>query len=797
MAGSTKFSGGNTKNRSEHIKAGPLPRCGKGNRKRLCWNGLPNVVIPEMLQIGPETSSEVRYPEKIIGQFGQWHISAAPQYQHSFVKHALEIPRREKTVKHSCLKLWVRSKCKTVEDMGSRDASPILALDFFNIIIISYPLASSGFNFAQDSPWRCDIEGVTGGMDTFNSLADKYGDCTATQLLTAVIGVVLAAYILKQFVFSCEASPVAYQVPIPPELSNNWRGKTWDDVSPANREILKGQAIGKWNDAKILSYCPADGRLLGDETRGIKPATPEDIDLAVRRAEAAQLKWQNTTFAERRRVLRTLLKYLLEHQDEIASACCLDSGKTKVDAAFGEVLVTAEKLKWTIDHGEESLKTDRRPTNLLMMYKRNTVRYEPLGVILACIAWNYPFHNLISPVISSIFAGNSVIVKPSEHTAWSSGFFCDIIRGALVACGHPEDLVQTVVCLPKDADHLTSHAGIDHIIFIGSRPVAHHVCKSAAKSLTPVTVELGGKDPGVILDDPTTIKSLPAITSILMRAVFQSAGQNCVGMERVIALPGTYSKIIDAVTPRIKALRLGSVLFESRGDVSDPDYKPVTPDMGALISEKSFDELETLIAEAVKEGAQLIHGGKRYNHPKYPNGHYFMPTLLANVNTSMRIANTELFAPIFLIMPATDVSDAIRIANSTPYALGASVFGHRRHDVERCVSQIKAGMVSINDFGTYYAVSLPFGGVKGSGYGRFGGAEGLRNLSNMKAVCEDRYPLIQTQIPPTVDYPIQKGDGVKRDGRGAWDMCKGIVETGYQPSLAGKVKGVSRILRNL
>ncbi|OJD21766.1 hypothetical protein ACJ73_06892 [Blastomyces percursus] len=605
-------------------------------------------------------------------------------------------------------------------------------------------------------------------------------DCTPSQLLSVVVGLALAAWMLKQYVFGREASPVTYQIPIPPELSDQWDGKTWDDVSVNDRRILEGQANG-----------------VGDVNSGVKPATKHDIDLAVTRAEAAQSIWQHTAFAERRRVLRTILKYILDHQDEIVSACCLDSGKTKVDAAFGEILVSLEKLKWTIDHGEKSLATDRRPTNLLMMYKRNTVRYEPLGVILACISWNYPFHNLISPVISSIFAGNSIIIKPSEHTAWSSLYFGDLIRGALTSCGHPEDLVQTVVCLPKEADSLTSHHRVNHIIFIGSRPVAHHVCKSSAKSLTPVTLELGGKDPAVILDDPATIKGLPSITSILMRGVFQSAGQNCVGIERIIALPGTCDKILETVTPRIKALRLGSALFESNECSKNPGPGLSTPDMGAMISQKTFDELEDLIAEAVNQGAHLIHGGKRYNHPKYPFGHYFTPTLLANVTTTMRIARTELFAPVFLLMPAKDVSDAIRIANSTEFGLGASVFGHNQRDVEKCVSQIKAGMVSVNDFGTYYAVGLPFGGVKGSGYGRFGGAEGLRNLCNMKAVCEDRYPLIQTHIPPPVDYPIQKGDVHKKDGRGAWEMCKGIVETGYQPSLVGKAKGVGKILKNL
>lgn len=458
-----------------------------------------------------------------------------------------------------------------------------------------------------------------------------------------------------------------------------------------------------------------------------------------------------------------------------------------MDASFGEILVTAEKLKWTIDHGEKALTAEPRPTNFLMMYKKNMVTYEPLGVVSACVSWNYPFHNFIGPVISGIFAGNAVVVKPSEQTAWCTAFFLEVVRGALSACGYSRDLVQTVVCLPDVADFLTSHPDISQLTFIGSKLVAHKVCESAAKALTPVTVELGGKDPAVILDDSRTVSEVPSIASVLMRGVFQSAGQNCIGVERVIALPGVYDKLLDTIAPRIKTLRLGSILLDSN-----------TPDIGSLISPAAFDRLESLISDAVKQGARLICGGKRFNHPAHPYGHYFEPTLLADVTPSMRIAQVELFSPVFVLMRASSVPHAISIANSTEYALGASVFGYTRRDVDACVSGIRSGMVSVNDFGSYYAVQLPFGGVKGSGYGRFAGEEGLRGVSNIKAVCVDRFPrFMATRIPPRVDYPIQKGEDRKQNGNGAWEMCKGVVETGYQLTLAGRVRGILRLLSNM
>lgn len=196
--------------------------------------------------------------------------------------------------------------------------------------------------------------------------------------------------------------------------------------------------------------------------------------------------------------------------------------------------------------------------------------------------------------------------------------------------------------------------------------------------------------------------------------------------------------------------------------------------MGSMISERSFSRLESLISTAVAQGAILHHGGQRYTHPDHPNGTYFQPTLLSNVHPEMAIAQTELFAPVFLLMKANTVDEAIDLANSTTYGLGASVFGHDSADVQKCVRNIKAGMVAVNDFGAYYACSMPFGGVKGSGYGRFGGEEGLRGLSNIKSVCEDaiwaKWLGIGTQIPPKLQYPVS--------GHG-WEVCKGVVGTGY------------------
>ncbi|KAI0385175.1 ALDH-like protein [Hypomontagnella monticulosa] len=540
---------------------------------------------------------------------------------------------------------------------------------------------------------------------------------------------------------------------------------------PEEFKILDNPTIKVSGTTAIQCYNPATGQFLGF----VNPSTPAGIDRAIAQAAEAQEKWAKTTFSERRKVLRTMLQHILENQEQICQVSSMDSGKTMLDAQLGEIMVTAEKLQWTIKHGEKALRPSRRPTNLLMSYKKNTVHYEPLGVVAALVSWNYPFHNLIGPIISSIFAGNGIVVKVSEQTCWSAAYYTSIARGALVAHGHDPLLVQSIVCWPQTAGHLTSHPGISHLTFIGSRPVCHHVAASAAKSLIPVVAELGGKDAAVILDSAEP--DLKRIVDILMRGTFQASGQNCIGIERIIAAPGVYDKLIAMLEPRVNALRLG-----------------LDKDVGAMVSDASFARLEDLVQDAVSSGARLLAGGKRYSHPDHPQGFYFQPTLLADVTPDMRIANEECFGPIMTLLrsPSSNAADLLSLANAPAFGLGASVYGADADPALKAVVKgIRAGGVAVNDFAVFYAVQLPFGGVGGSGYGRFAGEEGLRGLCNLKSVCEDRFAWlgVRTAIPPPARYPVASQE------RG-WRFVRGVVGLGYALTLREKVRALVDIVRN-
>ncbi|CCF60106.1 hypothetical protein KAFR_0J00380 [Kazachstania africana CBS 2517] len=532
---------------------------------------------------------------------------------------------------------------------------------------------------------------------------------------------------------------------------------------------------------EIPSKCPATGQFLGK----FKSMTPQDINDRIKKAEAAQLEFATASIERRLHILVTLRDYILKNQDMLARVACRDSGKTMLDASMGEILVTLEKLAWVIKHGPQVLKTDKRPgpTNFFMKwYKGAEVRYEPLGVVSSIISWNYPFHNLMGPIIAALFTGNSIVVKCSEQVVWSSEFFIEVIRKCLKVCNENEDLVQLCYCLPptsddKSANYFTEHPGLKHITFIGSQSVSKSILECAAKSITPVVVELGGKDAFIVLD---SVKDLDKLSSIILRGTFQSAGQNCIGIERVIVSSKNYDTLVSILEKRLNkhALRLGS-------NIDDDE----TIDVGAMISDNRFESLESLIQDAVNKGARLLSGGSRYKHPKYPNGCFFKPTLLVDAKPNMKIAQNEVFGPILVMMKAKDTDHCIKLANSAAFGLGGSVFGNNYEECNYVANKLKTGNVAINDFATFYVCQLPFGGIHGSGYGKFGGEEGLLGLCNAKSVCYDKLPFISTQIPPPLDYPIKSKDK-------SWAFVKAFITGSYCTSVWQRIKSLLSLAKN-
>ncbi|KAJ1860668.1 Meiotic Sister-Chromatid recombination aldehyde dehydrogenase [Coemansia sp. RSA 2703] len=564
-------------------------------------------------------------------------------------------------------------------------------------------------------------------MDSVIELIRPYffGD-SLSPVLASVVVVVVALY-----VFSRKSSlpAIPFELRPPAESLPGWRsGEILDQPSI----IVKGRPD------LIQCFDPATGRSLGQ----VRATTVDELQDKIHRARKAQTSWAQTSFEQRRQVLRTLNEFVLAHQREICQVACRDSGKTLIDATLGEVLTTSAKLQWTIKNGEKALQDDERDPGFMMMYKRARVVYQPRGVVSALVSWNYPFHNTIGPVISAIFSGNAIVVKASEHVAWSMSYWEQMIKRALNVCGHDPELVQFVTGFADIGNALTSSPDIDHITFIGSPEVGKLVMKSASANLTPVTLELGGKDCAIVFSDADLSQCIP----VLMRGVIQNASQNCIGIERILVQDKIYERFVDEMARRIKAVRVGSIL----------DDEPNQVDCGAMVLSNCFGRLEALIADAVAKGARCMVGGHAYTHPKHPKGQYFEPTLLVDVTPEMDITRNETFGPIMVLMKFADEQDALNKVHSSPYGLGSSVFSGDRARGSRVALKLRTGMTNVNDFGVnYICQSLPFGGVGISGFGRFAGPEGLRALCVEKAFTEDRLPFVKTPIPPIVDYPIQ------------------------------------------
>ncbi|XBW36007.1 hypothetical protein QEN19_001582 [Hanseniaspora menglaensis] len=524
---------------------------------------------------------------------------------------------------------------------------------------------------------------------------------------------------------------------------------------------------------------------------GISPMTKTELKEKIRLGKIAQASWKRTTVEERTDVLQTIYEFLLANQEDIVKICSIDSGKLSIDASLGEILVTFEKLKWTINNAAKILKAGNNKTNFagsehlfMGLYKGTKVINEPLGLVSAVVSWNYPFHNLINPIIPAIVTGNAVIVKCSEQVIFSSQIFMNIFKEALIVNGFDPELINLFYCLPPKqdetdsvCDYFTKCNDFKHLTFIGSKEVATMILHNLADVIIPNVMELGGKDCFIVLD---SWKDLDMISSIIMRGTFQSSGQNCIGIERVIVQPKNYENLINILNERIATMQIGT------------DILAKTPvDIGAMISDNRFERLEFLVQDAIKNGARLLKGGKRFKHPQFPKGFFFEPTLLVDVNENCLISEEEVFGPILCVIKGdTNIGNLVKQANSENFGLGSSIFGLDDFVNNHIAENLTTGNVAINDFATYYPSNLPFGGYPGkSGYGKFGGSEGLLGLTNSKSISFNKFSWLKTKIPGKIDYPIKNNNS-------AWWFIKNLNILSYADSNWEKFKSILNLCKD-
>jgi len=470
---------------------------------------------------------------------------------------------------------------------------------------------------------------------------------------------------------------------------------------------------GKWVDARsgntFNSINPTDGQPWATLADG----GPEDIDAAVRAAGVAFGGWRETSAAERGNLLRRLGDMLSRPDiiERLAVHELLDTGKV-VREAVGLARAFASWCYYFAGLAE-TLQGETIPLPMADTFAY-TVR-EPVGVVGAITPWNSPILLTLWKLCPALAAGNTVVVKPSEVAPASLMELARVIDEA----GVPPGVVNFVSGGRDAGAALAAHPGVNKLAFTGSTETGRRVMHAAANNLTRVSLELGGKSPNIIFNDANIDMAVNGIVS----GGFAAAGQMCTAGSRVLVQESVYNRVLEALVERAKAVNIG-----------DPfDW---SSDMGALTWGRQYEGVLARIAQARREGARLVVGGGRPDAPPTVGGFHVAPTVFADVQPGMDITREEIFGPVVGLMRFRDEAEAVAIANDTPFGLAAAIWTTDLGRTHRMIKSIRAGTVWVNCY-RRVIYSVPFGGVKASGFGRENGTEVMREYTTVKGVWID------------------------------------------------------------
>ncbi len=462
---------------------------------------------------------------------------------------------------------------------------------------------------------------------------------------------------------------------------------------------------GAWtrSDHMLPLENPSDGSEIGQIARG----TAEDIDRAVKAAEAALAgDWGRLTAAERGRALMRMSRIVLDRVDLLARIEAADVGKP-LKQARADAVALARYLEF---YGGAADKVMGETIPYLEGYTVYTLR-EPHGVTGHIVPWNYPMQIIGRSVGAALAMGNACVLKPAEEACLTALAFAAIADEA----GLPPGAINVVPGLGEEAGAaLSAHPGVRHLSFTGSPGVGTLVQRAAAEHFAPVTLELGGKSPQLVFDDADIEKALP----FLVNAGIQNAGQTCSASSRILVQRGVHDRVLAEMAARYQTLKVGPAIDDL--------------DVGPLISARQKEIVEGYLGLAA-DLTVAARGNVVSDAPK--GGHYVAPTLLSGVSADHRLAREEIFGPVQVVIPFDTEEEAVAIANGTDFGLVASVWSAHGGRQMRLARQLRAGQVFLNNYGAGGGVELPFGGIGKSGHGREKGFEALYGFSALKTVA--------------------------------------------------------------
>ncbi|MET9590978.1 succinic semialdehyde dehydrogenase [Streptomyces sp. NPDC006516] len=479
-----------------------------------------------------------------------------------------------------------------------------------------------------------------------------------------------------------------------------------DVVTPEVIAQLTRDVVGS---GRTVNHSPFTGEKLAD----LPESTPEDVETAFDRARAAQPAWAATSVRARAAVLLRFHDLVLQRQSEVLDLIQLETGKARLHA-HEEVQAVAVAARHYGRKAVSYLKP-KRHTGVVPTLTKVTELRQPRGVIGQIAPWNYPLELSVGDALPAFVSGNAVVMKPDTETALTALWARDL----LIEAGLPAGVFQVILGVgPVVGPEVVSRA--DYVSFTGSTTTGRDVALRAAARLVGVSLELGGKNPMLVLEDADVERAAEGA----VRACFSSAGQLCISVERLYVHESVADAFVERFAARTKAMRLGNSLAYGA-------------DMGSLVSGRQLETVTRHVAEAVEKGAVIVAGGVA----RPDIGPFFHePTILDDVREPMAVCSEETFGPVVSLYRFTDEDEAVALANATPYGLNASIWTKDGARAHRIAARLRTGTVNINEgyAPAYGSVQSPMGGMKDSGLGRRHGSEGILKYTEAQTVAQQR-----------------------------------------------------------
>lgn len=475
----------------------------------------------------------------------------------------------------------------------------------------------------------------------------------------------------------------------------------------SNKLLIDGKWCAAVSDKTFISYNPSDGAHLGT----LAFANEEDVDRAVSAAQAAlDGPWSQVTPANREALLRRLGDLIEEYASELARLESLDNGKPIWHTRAIDAPVAA-RLTYTAA-GWPSKIAGYTPS-VSIPNKFVYTRREPVGVVAIIIPWNYPLIHTMQKLAPALACGNTVIFKPAEQASLATLRLGELIQEA----GFPDGVVNILTGDgPTTGAALANHPGVNKIAFTGSVAVGQNVMRAASNNIKRVTLELGNKAANIIFPDANLSQAVQGA----FKAAFGNTGQSCVAGARLFVHQDIYETILQQLIDMAAMTKIGNAM--------DPETK-----LGPIIDQQQMDSILQYVQSGIDQGAKLHCGGVRLMEGDFSKGHFMAPTIFTDVSADMAIVCEEIFGPVLSILPFETEEEVIARANNTPYGLAAGVWTRDVSRAHRVSAALKSGVVWVNTYDLFDAAA-PFGGFKGSGFGRDNGREVIDAYTEVKAV---------------------------------------------------------------